>query len=238
MRNIRSRSTLPDDTLRRLNSETQAIVAATDKKEKAKNRYKAARQAAWFQVIIDSLGCMAGVGQRCMYCSGSECAQVEHYRPKSTHPELAFAWENLLWSCGICNQTKNDRFDEQVRPINPIDDQVWEHFFIDEYGNLCPRWNQLEGALDARAVKTIEYHGLDRQSLQESRQERLIDLRKQVTEARAHFERGLMTTDELKEKLRCWLRQPFQLDIADFFLDGPGAHDSEEPFSWLIKVTA
>ena len=41
---------------------------------------------------------------------------IEHLKPKSKYPELAFQWENLHLACQRCNVEKGDRFDED----NPI----------------------------------------------------------------------------------------------------------------------
>jgi len=234
MRNIESRLPLPKETVKHLSDEAAKVNASSEKKITAAKRYKVVRQLSWFRKVTETLAKMAGIGMRCMYCSGSESAQVEHYRPKATHPDHAFSWENLLWCCGICNQTKGNRFNEDVQPINPIDDDVWNHFFIDQFGNLSPRWNRVENALDSRAVETIKLHGLDRQALQESRQERLVDLRSQVGKTVNMLESGGVEPDDLQEIVLTWLNQPFQSDVADYFLSGPGKDDPEEPFKSFI----
>jgi uncharacterized protein (TIGR02646 family) len=236
MRNIESRLPLPSATARHLSKEAAIVDASSDKKSMADKRYKVVRQLIWFRKVTETLSLMAGAGQRCMYCSGSESAQVEHYRPKAIHPEHTFAWENLIWSCGICNQIKSNRFNENVRPINPVDDNVWSHFFIDQFGNLSPRWNPDENALDSRAVESIKLHGLDRQALQESRYERLIDLRSQVRRTLNMLESGGIGPDEIQETVLNWIKQPFQSDVADYFLSGPGRIDPEEPFKSLIDA--
>ena len=236
MRNIESRLLLPSETVKRLSEEAAIVVASSEKKSMAAKRYKVVRQLVWFRKVTETLGLMAGVGMRCMYCSGSESAQVEHYRPKATYPELTFIWENLVWSCGICNQVKLNRFNEDKQPINPIDDNVWNYFFIDQFGNLSPRWNPDENALDSRAVESIKLHALDRQALQESRQERLVDLRTQVRQTLNMLESGVIVPDELQEIVLTWIKQPFQSDVADYFLSGPGRVDPEEPFKRLIDA--
>lgn len=54
-------------------------------------------------------------GGKCAYCETSTevvaHGDVEHFRPKSIYWWLAFAFDNYLFSCQICNQTfKGDRF--------------------------------------------------------------------------------------------------------------------------------
>ena len=58
-------------------------------------------------------------GSKCAYCEGNVEAvspqHVEHYRPASRYPGLAYEWENLLLACPHCNSTyKKDKF-----PISP-----------------------------------------------------------------------------------------------------------------------
>jgi len=236
MRNIDSRLPLPSATVKNLSDEAAIVNASSEKKIMATKQYKAVRKLVWFRKVTETLAQMAGVGVRCMYCSGSESAQVEHYRPKATHPDLAFVWENLLWSCGICNQIKGNRFNEDVQPVNPVDDDVWNYFFIDQFGNLSPRWNPIENSLDSRAVETIKLHALDRQALQESRQERLDDLRSQARNTLVMLESGGIGPDDLQEVVLNWIRQPFQSDVADYFLSGPGKFDPMEPFKSLIDA--
>jgi uncharacterized protein (TIGR02646 family) len=171
-----------------------------------------------------------------MYCSGSESAQVEHYRPKTTYPEQALTWENFLWICGICNQAKVNRFEAANPPINPVDDDVWAHFFIDQFGNLTPKWDIALNDFDQRAKRTIELHNLDRQALQECRQDRLIDLRGKVEDTMARFGAGQLTIEDLEVRVLEWLEQSFQPDVADYFLAGPGASNANEPFKALLQL--
>lgn len=236
MRKSPPRHTLPPITSARLGTETAAITGSTDPTLEASLRYGKAREAAWFKQVIRTLGIMAGVGERCMYCSGSESAQVEHYRPKTSYPHIALEWSNLLWICGVCNQAKGNRFDESNPPINPVDEDVWSYFFIDQFGNLAPRWNVALNSLDPRAVRTIELQSLDRQALQECRQERLIDLRNKIADSLALFSSGQLTLEDLESRALAWLEQPFQPDVADYFFAGPGVDDDSEPFKRFVDV--
>jgi uncharacterized protein (TIGR02646 family) len=58
-------------------------------------------------------------GSKCAYCEtevrASGPQHIEHYRPQSVYPGLAYSWENLLLACAACNVThKSDRF-----PVGP-----------------------------------------------------------------------------------------------------------------------
>ena len=74
---------------------------------------------------------------KCAYCesriSHIAYGHIEHFKPKSTFPELTFEWTNLLLSCPICNgpEYKGDCFPEASEGgplINPCDDAPAEHF--------------------------------------------------------------------------------------------------------------
>jgi len=54
-------------------------------------------------------------GTKCCYCEAKVDAvsyrHVEHFRPQSIFPRLAYKWSNLLFACERCNSThKGDRF--------------------------------------------------------------------------------------------------------------------------------
>ncbi len=60
--------------------------------------------------LKDALGRLSA--GKCVYCDWLEGTQIEHHWPKSPHPKLnagrgtptrMYAWDNLLWSCAICN---------------------------------------------------------------------------------------------------------------------------------------
>ena len=63
-----------------------------------------------FRVIRQKLGEMCAARHRCGWCEDSEAGQIDHIRPKTLYPERTFVWENYLGSCGICNNSKGDRF--------------------------------------------------------------------------------------------------------------------------------
>jgi hypothetical protein len=61
-----------------------------------------------------------------MYCESkiehNSYFHTEHIKPKSKFPELKFTWDNLGYSCQICNTNKSDKFEEDIRFINPYDE--------------------------------------------------------------------------------------------------------------------
>ena len=61
--------------------------------------------------------------QLCAYCEGEinspRAGQVEHYKPKSLFPLLAYDWENYFLSCAGCNGAKSDKWPEQGAYLRP-----------------------------------------------------------------------------------------------------------------------
>ncbi len=79
-------------------------------------------------LISSSLG-------KCAFCecipSEGGYVQVEHFKPKSIHPDATFEWANLLPSCGQCNGSKLDH-DTVLEPIvNPYEFDPTDVFFYD-----------------------------------------------------------------------------------------------------------
>jgi hypothetical protein len=171
-----------------------------------------------------------------MFCSGSESSQVEHLRPKVKYPHSAMSWDNFLWVCGICNLNKSEEFPLGNELINPMTENVWDYCFIDEYGNLSALWRPELDNVDPRGDITINLLRLDRDALQISRESRLLDLKQQVTDSLRLYRGGHLNLADLRARHAEWLRQPFQPDVADYFLAGPGGTDS--PFKDLLTLLA
>jgi uncharacterized protein (TIGR02646 family) len=219
----------------RLYETVKRISESQDQKSEADRLYTLARQAAWFEPVTQALNSMAGPGERCMFCSGSESSCVEHFQPKAVFPLMAMVWENYLWSCDICNRSKGERFPPKTEPgeqlIDPTVEDVWSFFFIDEYGNLTARWRPDLNDVDGRASITIDFLSLDRDALQESRQLRLRDLKEKAKDSLDLVATGKLTKEELRMRIESWKSQPFQPDVTDYFLNGPGK--AESPFAEL-----
>lgn len=103
--------------------------------------------------------------QKCAYCErllGMEGA-IDHFRPKSLYPWLAFEWVNLMYACNNCNRSKSDAFPLTGRPspfLATLDDvrlvekpllidPTWEHpgkylSFLTT-GLIIPRNNSRKG---------------------------------------------------------------------------------------------
>ena len=173
-----------------------------------------------------------------MFCSGSESSDVEHYRPKAVFPLLAMTWENYLWACTPCNRAKSNQFpvaeDSSPALLNPLDENVWNYFYIDSFGNLTPVWDIQLDDYNFRGKETASVIGLDRQALQESRRSRMDDLKEKVNDAVLLLRAEKLTVAVVKKRVAKWRKQPFQPDVADYFLNGPGR--AEQPFKALFEL--
>ena len=244
MRRFRQRPELPAATSAKLREKTQEILqipAAGDaRKQRARQIYEASRQTDWFEPIVTVLRGLCGAGELCMYCSSNEPSQIEHFRPLATFPELALEYQNYLWSCDICNRThKGERFPPDTEPgeaiLNPLEDDVWEHFFIEEnFGRLLCRVDPITKQRLPRAASTCDVVGIDRENVQTKRTRRYLNLRRYAQRSLLELQAGTLDVAALRSELADWRSEPFQADVADYFLNGPGR--VKEPFSSVLRA--
>ncbi len=220
-----------------LADKTLEISESADAKAEAKRQFENARSAQWFKVVVDALRAMAGSGGNCMWCSSNESSHVEHYRPKSTFPQLSMAWENYLWACSICNSTyKKDQFpDGAEQLINPVDEPVWDFFYIDDVGLLTARFDVATGALDRRALSTLQVVKLGRDDVAARRRSQMKQLKTSAADTLARAQSGQIDKVEVLQRMSDWRQNALQPDVSSFFLDGPGKNESpfRELFEWL-----
>jgi hypothetical protein len=173
-----------------------------------------------------------------MYCSSDEPSHLEHYRPIAHYPAFAFDYLNFLWVCGICNsENKGDQFPpefgEGEQILNPLDDYVWDYFFLDEnFGRLTKTIDPITLLPKPRAVSTCKVVGIDRGILQRKRAIRHGELIDIASGLLSNYRRGEITQAQVKDRLLGMQTAPFQADVADYFLNGPGR--VHEPFRSLL----
>jgi hypothetical protein len=244
MRRFAARPAIAAETLTRLQEKTDEVLAIAnlaDRRARARAIYEVSRGTLWFGPIVDALRGLCGPGELCMYCSSNEPSQLEHFRPLTVFPDRTFEYNNYLWSCDICNRThKGERFPPDTGPgeqiLNPLDDDVWEFFFIeDQFGRLLRRVDPGSGAPLGRATSTCEIVGIDRENVQIKRSRRFRNLRRDVERALDDFHAGTVDAAGLQALITEWLSEPFQSDVADYFLNGPGR--DKEPFASLFAAT-
>jgi uncharacterized protein (TIGR02646 family) len=116
---------------------------------------------------------------KCAYCESAINARrsehVEHFKPKSLFPSLAYDWDNYFLACDGCNGTKLDKWPEQGEYVRPDEGQPEARFQFGEDGTIRTSNSDADGA------QTIRDFGLDRKGLERFRslaiQSALEDLR-------------------------------------------------------------
>jgi 5-methylcytosine-specific restriction endonuclease McrA len=103
------------------------------------------RQSSAVNPVVQELTRMAGPRGRCLYCSGSLGADVDHFAPVAHQFGMTFTWENMLWVCPVCNRKKGRRFptgpNGQPLIMNPAREDPWQHLVLDtSTGVLAPRF--------------------------------------------------------------------------------------------------
>ncbi len=104
--------------------------------------------------------------EHCSFCDGFPISNtgdaIEHFKPSSVYPELAYQWENLYYICPKCNGAKGNRFD--VKILRP--DEITYSF--EKYFSYNAKDAKLEPAFDisdedkAKAEETIKIYKLNR----------------------------------------------------------------------------
>lgn len=105
-------------------------------------------------------------GRRCAFCDGpigTESREtIEHFRPKSLHPELAYDWLNLFPCCDLCQSSKLEDFDPALIDPSAPGYDFYKYFMVNyKTGELCPSpvatdWDKY------RAQYTIELYNLNK----------------------------------------------------------------------------
>ncbi|HOC20237.1 MAG TPA: hypothetical protein PKL16_01885 [Anaerolineae bacterium] len=104
---------------------------------------------------------------KCAFCESYmadvSTPHIEHYRPKSKFPELAFVWDNWLLSCQCCNGKKWGHFpicEDLPCLIDPGNEDPEMHITFEGYTPISKT---------PRGEKTIELLGLRRSPLEDER---------------------------------------------------------------------
>ena len=121
----------------------------------------------------------------CWYCeqqcyagaeSGGYTPTIDHFRPLSRFPQLAYEWSNWVFSCQRCNDLKGNKW-PQSGYVDPCADDVMErpeqYFDYDvATGELIPKAG-LTGTARRKAWDTINDLGLNQWLLISLREERI-----------------------------------------------------------------
>jgi hypothetical protein len=69
------------------------------------------------------------------WLGGKRNFQIDHFLPKSKHPNLERKYSNLVYSCSYVNRAKSNDLGNY---IDPCDIDYNTHFFRDRSGNIVP----------------------------------------------------------------------------------------------------
>lgn len=116
----------------------------------------------------------------CSYCDiqpvrkGQIQPTIDHFRPKSKFPLLAYVWHNLFLSCESCQNYKQTKFDRSLLKPDRLDYNFDKYFFIDfETGKIMPLPNSKNPEKEESAKITIDIFGLNRDARPEGRKKEL-----------------------------------------------------------------
>ena len=128
---------------------------------------------SYWREFRESLSSLSG--STCWYCErlcqrdadeAGRAPTVDHFRPLSRYPELAYQWSNWIFSCRRCNgENKQDKWPASgyVDPSAADDRERPErHFDYDaDTGEIIPRAG-LSSEARERALRTIDDLGLNK----------------------------------------------------------------------------
>lgn len=128
--------------------------------------WKSARQTKPLKTAHDTLRTMAGHRERCMYCCDSHGTDIEHFWPKTEHPDRMFQWPNLLLCCTECGRFKGKRFpldNAEPKLVDPTAEDPWQFLDFDPtIGVIVARYDLATGAESAKGAETVKLLQLDR----------------------------------------------------------------------------
>ncbi|MDX2248052.1 MAG: hypothetical protein SF052_14800 [Bacteroidia bacterium] len=145
------------------------------------------------QLIADQYG-------KCCFCESKFTAtsygDVEHFRPKAGFKQqsgdrlkkpgyfwLVYDWNNLLFSCQICNQkhkrnffpllTEQNRAKDHNYPLEPAEERLLVDSIEDDPEQHISFRQEIPYGLDEKGKTSINIYGLNRENLNEERREYL-----------------------------------------------------------------
>jgi uncharacterized protein (TIGR02646 family) len=207
---------LPSRVLRALSAYQTAVDdAVTEERGRPEPDVRGRVESAWrghrtnkaLEAVEQALRAMASGIERCMYCEDSRGCDVEHFRPRASHPDRMFLWPNLLWICATCNRQKNSAFDDRL--IDPTDDDPFDHLVLSpSTGRLTPREGSKRGEVTLRVLPRLASD----QALTRGRHLAMLKLRSFLAEYADHLAAG--RTERAGEIREVVVAEPFSAVFA------------------------
>ncbi len=121
------------------------------------------RSQACYREIRRQLSAMTQA--HCAFCDGAIGVEsretVEHFRPKSAFPDLAYEWNNLFPCCDMCQSNKREMFDpDLLKPDEP--EYAFNKYFVANFstGEIEPSPHS-DDSERRKAEVTIRIYGLN-----------------------------------------------------------------------------
>lgn len=109
---------------------------------------------------------------------------VDHFKPKSKYPNLAYEWDNYRFACGSANSKKRD--EDVLDPFNLPDNLFYIHFGTGEV-LINP---QMNNAITQNAEQTINRLSLNDNRLKNRRKKDFL----------RYYQEKSISLDELKQQ--------------------------------------
>jgi uncharacterized protein (TIGR02646 family) len=134
---------------------------------------------------------------KCAYCesliNANRSQQVEHFKPKSLFPSLAYDWANYFLACNGCNGAKLDKWPEAGDYVRPDQGQPETLFVFDDRGGMKAF------QADNEAQRTVDDFELDRSGLRRARQ---VAIRQQLAMMRDLINETRLPIDDKRRLAR------------------------------------
>lgn len=156
---------------------------------------------------------------KCWYCESRQIRSdnaVDHFRPKSLYPWLAYDPSNFRYTCTFCNSIRRDSAtdetagkgnnfplflesgrakdenafiqDEQCVLIDPCHGSEAGLIDFDENGEACAKYKD-NAYKNERAEKSIHYYHLNHSELVEQRRKLALELQELIKEADRYYQK-------------------------------------------------
>ena len=126
--------------------------------------------------------------RKCVYCeapiNAPRAAHVEHFKPKSLFPSLAYEWTNYFLGCSGCNGAKSNKWPRRGGYLRPDRGDPSRHFVFAEDGTM--KAARPGGAGD----RMLDDFDLKRIWLSDERKQNIEKMIKLLNEAVRLFEAG------------------------------------------------
>ena len=113
------------------------------------------------QLVLPTL--LRMTARHCAYCDHFELGDgsretIDHFRPKSTFPEHAYAWENLFPACDQCQQHKSEDFHDDLLRPDSLDYRFDRYFLFNSRTGMIevnPRASEVDQRRAAHTNKSL-----------------------------------------------------------------------------------